>query len=175
MYGGTKTEMERLLADAEKFSGVKYDIKNLSDVYSAIHVIQEELGVTGTTALEAKKTISGSVNSMKAAFDNFLNGSGSPKALAEAITNVLINIGTSIQKLLPGLVEGLGTLTSSLLPILTDMLWELLPSFMDAIRPILILYCFVLPIGIRHMMRFKKIYLFFSKIKDVPHSYIFLL
>ena len=136
-YGGTKTEMERLLADAEKFSGVKYDIKNLSDVYSAIHVIQEELGVTGTTALEAKKTISGSVNSMKAAFDNFLNGSGSPKALAEAITNVLINIGTSIQQLLPGLVEGLGTLTSSLLPILTDMLWELLPSFMDAISSII--------------------------------------
>ena len=136
-YGGTKTEMERLLADAEKFSGVKYDIKNLSDVYSAIHVIQEELGVTGTTALEAKKTISGSVNSMKAAFDNFLNGSGSPKALADAITNVLINIGTSIQQLLPGLVEGLGTLTSSLLPILTDMLWELLPSFMDAISSII--------------------------------------
>ena len=136
-YGGTKTEMERLLADAEKFSGVKYDIKNLSDVYNAIHVIQVEMGVAGTTALEAKKTISGSVNSMKAAFDNFLNGSGSPKALAEAITNVLINIGTSIQQLLPGLVEGLGTLASSLLPILTDMLWELLPSFMDAISSII--------------------------------------
>ena len=136
-YGGTKTEMERLLADAEKFSGVKYDIKNLSDVYNAIHVIQVEMGVAGTTALEAKKTISGSVNSMKAAFDNFLNGSGSPKALAEAITNVLINIGTSIQQLLPGLVEGLGTLVSSLLPILTDMLWELLPTFMDAISSII--------------------------------------
>lgn len=136
-YGGTKTEMERLLADAEKFSGVKYDIKNLSDVYNAIHVIQVEMGVAGTTALEAKKTISGSVNSMKAAFDNFLNGSGSPKALAEAITNVLINIGTSIQQLLPGLVEGLGTLASSLLPILTDMLWELLPTFMDAISSII--------------------------------------
>lgn len=136
-YGGTKTEMERLLKDAEKISGVKYDISNLADVYNAIHVIQEELGVTGTTALEAKKTISGSVNSMKAAFDNFLNGSGSPKALAEAITNVLINIGTSIQQLLPGLVEGLGTLASSLLPILTDMLWELLPTFMDAISSII--------------------------------------
>ena len=71
-YGGTKTEMERLLADAQKITGVKYDINNLSDVYSAIHVIQGELGITGTTAKESAETFSGSLASMKAAFKNVL-------------------------------------------------------------------------------------------------------
>lgn len=71
-YGGTKTEMERLLADAKKLTGVEYDISNLSDVYTAIHVIQEEMGVTGTTALEAATTFSGSMASMKAAGSDLL-------------------------------------------------------------------------------------------------------
>lgn len=71
-YGGTKSEMERLLADAEKFSGVRYDISNLNDVYEAIHVIQDNLGVTGTTAKEASSTFSGSFASMKAAAKNLL-------------------------------------------------------------------------------------------------------
>lgn len=71
-YGGTKTEMERLLDDAQKISGVKYDINNLNDVYQAIHVIQGELGITGTTALEAAETFTGSFNSMKAAFSDLL-------------------------------------------------------------------------------------------------------
>lgn len=71
-YGGTKTEMERLLADAQKISGVEYDISNLNDVYQAIHVIQGELGITGTTALEASSTFSGSMASMKAAFSDLL-------------------------------------------------------------------------------------------------------
>ena len=63
-YGGTKSEMERLLADAQKLTGVKYDISNLSDVYEAIHVIQGELGITGTTAAEASDTLQGSFSSM---------------------------------------------------------------------------------------------------------------
>lgn len=71
-YGGTKKEMERLLADATKISGVKYDISNLNDVYQAIHVIQENLGITGTTALEAATTIQGSAAMMKAAWQNML-------------------------------------------------------------------------------------------------------
>ena len=73
-YGGTKEEMERLLADAEALSGVKYDIGNLSDVYAAVHVIQTELGITGTTAKEASTTIEGSVNSAKAAWSNLVTG-----------------------------------------------------------------------------------------------------
>lgn len=71
-YGGTKTEMERLLADAQKLTGIKYDISNLSDVYEAIHVIQEEMGITGTTALESAATFTGSLASMKAAFSDLL-------------------------------------------------------------------------------------------------------
>ena len=73
-YGGTKTEMERLLADAEKITGIKYDISNLNDVYQAIHVIQGELGITGTTAKEASTTIQGSAASMKSAWKNLLTG-----------------------------------------------------------------------------------------------------
>ena len=66
-YNGTKTEMERLLADAGKLTGVKYDISNLNDVYEAIHVIQKEQGIAGNAAREASKTIEGSLNSTKAA------------------------------------------------------------------------------------------------------------
>ena len=132
-YGGTKTEMERLLADAEKLTGVKYDIKNLSDVYNAIHVIQENLGVTGTTALEAEKTISGSVNSMKAAFDNFLNGSGSPEALAETITNVFSNIGNAIIQLAPSILSGVVTLIQTLIPQIAQLLLDMIPQLLTAI------------------------------------------
>lgn len=71
-YGGTKTEMQRLLADAEKLSGVKYDINNLGDVYDAIHVIQQDLGLTGVAAQEASETFTGSFNAMKAAGENLL-------------------------------------------------------------------------------------------------------
>lgn len=71
-YGGTKTEMQRLLADAQKLTGIEYNIDNLADVYSAIHVIQGEMGITGTTAKEAGSTFTGSLSSMKAAFTDLL-------------------------------------------------------------------------------------------------------
>ena len=132
-YGGTKTEMERLLKDAEKISGVKYDIKNLSDVYNAIHVIQGELGVTGTTAEEAEKTISGSAASMKAAFDNFINGSGSPEELSEAITNFLSNLASAIEKLAPGILTGITNLIQTLLPQIVDLLVSLIPQLLEAV------------------------------------------
>jgi len=80
-YGGTKTEMERLLKDAEKLTGKKYNLNNFADIVEAIHAIQEEYNITGTTAKEAAHTIEGSVNTMKAAWDNWLTalGSGSSK------------------------------------------------------------------------------------------------
>lgn len=132
-YGGTKTEMQRLLKDAEKFSGVKYDINNLNDVYSAIHVIQEEMGVTGTTAEEAEKTISGSVASMKAAFDNFLNGSGSPEALAETVTNVFTNISEAVMKLAPSILTGVVKLVQTLVPQIAQLLLQAIPQLLDAL------------------------------------------
>lgn len=133
-YGGTKTEMERLLSDAQKITGVKYDINNLADVYQAIHVIQDELGVTGTTAEEAEKTIAGSANAMKAAFDNFLNGSGSPEELAKAVTNFLTNIGATIAKLAPSILSGIVTLIQTLLPQIATILIQLIPQLLAAVQ-----------------------------------------
>nr|DAS75221.1 MAG TPA: tail tape measure protein [Caudoviricetes sp.]DAU88224.1 MAG TPA: tail tape measure protein [Caudoviricetes sp.] len=97
-YAGTKTEMERLLADAKKLTGVKYDINNLADVYSAIHAIQEKMEITGTTAREASETLQGSFLSMKAAFKNTLGSLAlgenivpSLKGLAQTVTTFLID------------------------------------------------------------------------------------
>ena len=104
-YGGTKTEMERLLADAQKLTGVKYDINNLSDVYSAIHVIQEELGITGTTAEEAFSTIEGSVNAAKAAFDNLLNGTIDAQEFADVFVIAADNIIRNIVAIVPRLAQ----------------------------------------------------------------------
>lgn len=111
-YGGTKTEMERLLADAQALTGVKYDINNLSDVYEAIHVIQGEIGLTGSAANEASETFSGSLNAMKAAATNLLGN----LALGEDITPSLITLGETVwnfgvNNLLPmmwNIVKGLG-------------------------------------------------------------------
>lgn len=85
-YGGTKTEMERLLADAQKISKVEYDINNLNDVYQAIHVIQGELGITGATADEAKKTFSGSMASMKAAFSDLMANLATGRDIGPSLT-----------------------------------------------------------------------------------------
>ena len=136
-YGGTKTEMERLLADAEKFSGVHYDINNLSDVYSAIHVIQEELGVTGTTAEEASSTISGSAKSMKAAFDNFLNGSGGVKELAETIKNFIKNVVNVVKELAPELLSGIGDLIEEVVPEVGQLIIDMLPQLLTAAQNLL--------------------------------------
>ena len=93
-YGGTKEEMQRLLADAQKLSGVKYNIENLSDVYNAIHVIQTELDVTGTTSKEAASTFSGSFASMKAAAKNFLGVLTAGGDAGEAFSSLTNTTGT---------------------------------------------------------------------------------
>lgn len=93
-YGGTKSEMERLLADAQELSGVEYNIDNLSDVYEAIHVIQDELGVTGTTANEAASTLTGSLNSMKAAFDNVMGNLALGEAMGPSLEALASTVGT---------------------------------------------------------------------------------
>lgn len=115
-YGGTKSEMERLLADAEKISGIKYNIDNLADVYNAIHVIQTELGITGTTAEEAATTIEGSMNSTKAAWSNFLAGTGSAEDLASAIGTAADNIVDNLCEIVPRLAETLPLLVKELTP-----------------------------------------------------------
>lgn len=97
-YGGTKEEMQRLLSDASKLSGQEYDISNLGDVYDAIHVIQEDLGLTGVAADEAATTFSGSLGAMKAAAQNVLAN----LALGENITADLKNLGASVKTFVVG-------------------------------------------------------------------------
>lgn len=91
-YGGTKTEMERLLKDAQKITGIKYDINNLSDVYQAIHVIQGELGITGTTAKESAETLTGSMATLKASWENFLSGAGDIEQVIDSAEVALQNL-----------------------------------------------------------------------------------
>lgn len=125
-YGGTKSEMERLLADAKELSGVEYDIDNLGDVYSAIHVIQENLGLTGVAAEEASETFSGSLGAMKAAGENLLAN----LALGEDIGPALATLGESVQNfvlnnLLPmlgNIFEGIPELLSGLSSTIIGML-----------------------------------------------------
>ena len=127
-YGGTKQEMERLLADAEEISGVKYDIGNLSDVYSAIHVIQGELGITGTTAKEAEHTLSGSFASMKAAFTDLMgnlaigeNVGESMRALVQTVVTFLGgNLIPAVIRVFQGLPEAIGALMDSGAPEMID-------------------------------------------------------
>ena len=127
-YGGTRGEMERLLEDAEKFSGVHYDISNLNDVYSAIHVIQEQLGITGTTAKEASETISGSMASAKSAFSNFLAGTGGIEEVISTFITAGTNIANAIIQMLPQIVDGLVALFKGLLPMLPDLIKAVLPG-----------------------------------------------
>lgn len=143
-YGGTKTEMERLLADAQKITGIKYDINNLNDVYTAIHVIQGELGITGTTAQEAASTITGSVNSMKSAFDNFLNGSGTIEQLVETGITAIQNIVNAVGKLLPNIVQSIANATPQIIeginlifPQILDLLTANLPLILSSVGQIL--------------------------------------
>lgn len=121
-FGGTKTEMQRLLEEAGKLSGQKYDISNLNDVFEAIHVIQEELGITGTTALEATTTIQGSFGMMKASFEDLLVAmSDDTQDFDKALTNVIDSAGFVAQNLVPRIaiaLDGISKLMSNLIPVL---------------------------------------------------------
>lgn len=129
-YGGTKTEMQRLLADAQKLTGVKYDINNLSDVYSAIHAVQEELGVTGTTAKEASSTLTGSFNAMKAAFSNVLGNLALGEAMGPSL-NALAE--TTVTFLTGNLVPAVWNIVTALPGSLMTFINALLPANMSSI------------------------------------------
>lgn len=126
-YGGTKTEMERLLADAEKISGQKYDINNLSDVYEAIHVIQEEMDITGTTSKEAASTLSGSFSSMKAAAENFLGDLALGRNVGPAMVDLAESAGTF---LFDNLLPAIGRVFASLPQAILALIQTGLPKFM---------------------------------------------
>lgn len=140
-YGGTKQEMERLLADAEKFSGIKYDISSYADIVDAIHVVQTEMGITGTTAKEAATTIQGSSAAMKSAWSNLLTGMSNENLnLDKLVQNVIDSVNTfadnlipRLQIMLPRFAEGLNRLVTGLIPYVGPALELLLPSLVQGI------------------------------------------
>lgn len=132
-YGGTKQEMQRLLADAQKLSGVKYNINNLGDVYDAIHVIQKNLGLTGVAAAEAETTLTGSFGAMKASFENLLAAMTTGTGLSEAMQSLGKNAGNFIKNVvrmagnlvnqLPQLFRGLAsTIGPEIIPMATNII-----------------------------------------------------
>lgn len=134
-YGGTKTEMQRLLADAQKITGVKYDMSNLADVYSAIHVIQEEIGITGTTAEEANSTISGSLASMKSAFSNLIGNIATGSGDYEDSLYALFD--TTKTFLFDNLLPMIGDILGTLPEVLSTTILEGVPTFLENGRQII--------------------------------------
>lgn len=146
-YGGTKQEMERLLEDAEKLTGIHYDINQLDDVYAAIHAIQEDLGITGTTAEEAMHTIEGTANATKAALENVLTAIAGGGDLSEAMdslvtavfgdgsdgSGLLANIIPRIQATLEGIADFIGQAAPMFAERLPGIIEQLLPPLLDAI------------------------------------------
>lgn len=135
-YGGTKEEMQRLISDASKLTevqkelGITVDANDMSfgNIVNAISVVQKNMGIMGTTSKEAATTITGSVNSMKAAFDNFLNGSGTPEQLSETIVTALKNIGSAVGKLGPSIIDGLVELTDTLVQYIPGAVEKATPA-----------------------------------------------
>lgn len=138
-YGGTKTEMERLLADAEKLSGQKYDISNLGDVYDAIHVIQGDLGLTGVAAQEAATTFSGSFGAMKAAAQNLMgdlmlgqNVAPAMKTLADSAATFLFqNLIPAVGRVFQSIPTAIGTFLQSGLPQFVTAGTQMMQSLID--------------------------------------------
>lgn len=138
-YGGTKAEMERLLADAQELSGVEYKMDDFSDIIEAIHVIQDEMGVTGTTQEEAAKTISGSIAMTKSAWDNLLVGLADGDAnLGSLIDNLVTSATAAFDNLLPVVeqaIMGIGSFVEKIAPVLMDelpkLITEVLPSLLE--------------------------------------------
>lgn len=143
-YGGTKTEMQRLLADASKLSGVEYNIDNLGDVYEAIHVIQEDLGLTGVAAAEASETFSGSLGAMKAAGENLLANialgedigpslNALSKTVHAFVFNNLFPMVGNILESLPDLLKGVSTIVIDSLKTISSNSDELVQTGIDII------------------------------------------
>lgn len=139
-YGGTKEEMQRLLEDAEKLSGIEYDISSYADIVDAIHVVQTEMGITGTTAKEASTTIQGSLASMKGAWENLLTGvaddNANFKTLTEQFVDSLVTVGENIIPRINIIIQGLTQLitetSQTIIPMAVQILLENLPSVVAA-------------------------------------------
>ncbi len=142
-YGGTKSEMERLLKDAEQLPsamGRKFDISNYADVVEAIHLVQENMGIAGATAQEASTTIEGSANAMKAAWSNLITGMADEDAdMDQLITNLVDSVVTLGQNILPVLeqaLSGMGEAIKQLAPVIAEelpgLVEDVVPALLDA-------------------------------------------
>ena len=139
-YGGTKEEMQRLLEDAEKLSGQKFDLSSYADIVDAIHVVQTEMGITGTTAKEAATTIQGSVNMTKAAWQNLIVGIADDTQDFDVLVNNFVeSVTTAGNNILPRVeiaLKGVGTLVEKLAPIVAktvpNIVSTTLPSMIKA-------------------------------------------
>ena len=136
-YGGTKQEMERLLEDASKLSGIEYDISSFADIVEAIHVVQTEMGITGTTAAEAASTISGSVASMGAAWSNLVTGLADDEADFDALMNNFVgSVKTVAGNIAPRIgiaLNGVGKLIKEIVPVAMQYIPEIIGEFLPTI------------------------------------------
>lgn len=137
-YGGTKEEMQRLLDDASKLSGIEYDISSYSDIVDAIHIVQNEMGITGTTAKEASSTISGSLASAKASWQNLLTGiADGNQDVGGLITQFFDSIVTVADNIVPRIAQVMGTLPQ----LITDLVPKLLTKvseLIDILLPVVV-------------------------------------
>lgn len=146
-YGGTKTEMQRLLADADALNAkqgiyTKYSIDSFSDIVQAIHVVQTEMGITGTTADEAATTIQGSTASMRSAWENLLTGIADPEqnfqGLMDDFVNSFIGAGKNIipriKQIVPTLIDGLSEIVTQLAPYVSSVIMELEPTVEEGLQ-----------------------------------------
>lgn len=146
-YGGTKTEMERLLADADALNAkqgvyTKYSIDNFSDIVQAIHVVQTEMGITGTTADEAASTIQGSTASVKSAWENLLTGIADPEqnfqGLMDDFVNSFVTAGNNIipriKQIVPTFIDGLSEIVTQLAPYVSSIIMELEPTIEEGLQ-----------------------------------------
>ena len=139
-YGGTKEEMQRLLEDAEKLSGIEYDISSYADIVDAIHVVQTEMEITGTTAKEASTTIQGSLASMKSAWQNLLTGVADDNADFEGLVNNFVdslvvtgeNIIPRINTVIQGLTQLITQASQNIIPLAVETILQNLPSIVAA-------------------------------------------
>lgn len=141
-YGGTQAEMKRLLGDAQKLTGQKYDISSFADITQAIHAIQTQMDITGTTAKEASTTISGSWGSLKAAFENTLVGLTTGGEMFDQSLDALVDsaktFGQNVIPAITGALSGVGSLIESLAPVivaeLPSMVSDILPHLVSATK-----------------------------------------
>lgn len=135
-YGGTKEEMQRLLKDAEKLSGVKYDLSSYADIVDAIHVVQTEMGITGTTAREASTTIQGSVASMKGAWQNLVTAIAADGwDIGVYVDNFVSSVKVVGQNVIPRvqqILSGIGELVTAIAPMIAQELPTLISTVLPA-------------------------------------------